>query len=41
MKMRFFTIPVYGGEAAAEELNRFLATGRIVSWVDFCLMPLC
>jgi superfamily II DNA helicase RecQ len=31
MQLRFFTIPVLGGEAAAEELNRFLAGHRILA----------
>ena len=29
MRLRFFTIPVFGGTDAAEELNRFLATERV------------
>lgn len=29
MQLRFFSVPVIGGEAAADELNRFLATHRI------------
>lgn len=31
MKLRFFTIPVHGGDEAAEELNRFLASHRVVT----------
>jgi superfamily II DNA helicase RecQ len=31
MHVRFFTIPVHGGEDAAEELNRFLTTHRVVA----------
>ena len=31
MQLRFFTIPVYGGGEAADELNRFLAGHRILS----------
>ena len=31
MQLRFFTIPVLGGEEAAEELNRFLAGHRILA----------
>jgi superfamily II DNA helicase RecQ len=31
MQLRFFTIPVLGGDAAAEDLNRFLAGQRILS----------
>lgn len=31
MKLHFFTIPIRGGEAAAEELNRFISSHRIVS----------
>jgi hypothetical protein len=31
MQLRFFTIPLLGGEAAAEELNRFLASHRILA----------
>ncbi|MCG6943539.1 MAG: HRDC domain-containing protein [Thiohalocapsa sp.] len=31
MQLRFFTIPVVGGEAAADELNRFLGSQRILS----------
>ncbi len=30
MQLRFFTIPVFGGEPIAEELNRFLAAQRIL-----------
>jgi len=29
--MRFFSIPVFGGEAAAQELDRFVADHRIVA----------
>ncbi len=31
MQLRFFTIPIQGGEAIAEELNRFLASQRILA----------
>lgn len=31
MQLRFFTIPIHGGEAIAEELNRFLASQRILA----------
>jgi superfamily II DNA helicase RecQ len=31
MKLRFFTIPIRGGDEAAEELNRFLGTHRILA----------
>jgi superfamily II DNA helicase RecQ len=31
MQLRFFTIPLLGGEVAAEELNRFLASHRILA----------
>ncbi len=31
MQIRFFTIPVHGAEAAAEELNRFLVSQRILA----------
>jgi hypothetical protein len=31
MQLRFFTIPIQGGEEAAEELDRFLAAERILS----------
>jgi len=31
MQLRFFTIPIYGGEALADDLNRFLAGSRILS----------
>jgi superfamily II DNA helicase RecQ len=31
MQLRFFTIPVLGGDAAADELNRFLASHRILA----------
>lgn len=31
MQLRFFTIPVIGGDEAAEELNRFLAGHRILA----------
>ncbi|MEQ1516416.1 MAG: HRDC domain-containing protein [Usitatibacteraceae bacterium] len=31
MQMRFFTIPVFGGESAADELNRFLVGSRVVA----------
>jgi len=30
MQLKFFTIPIIGGESAADELNRFLAAHRIV-----------
>ncbi len=31
MQLRFFTIPIHGGESTAEELNRFLAAQRILA----------
>lgn len=31
MQVRFFTIPIQGGEAAVEDLNRFLASQRILA----------
>lgn len=31
MQLRFFTIPVHGGDAAADELNRFFGSHRIVA----------
>ena len=31
MRMKFFTVPVHGGEAAAEALDRFLIGHRIVA----------
>jgi superfamily II DNA helicase RecQ len=31
MQVRFFTIPIQGGEDAAEDLNRFLASQRILA----------
>ncbi len=31
MQLRFFTIPIHGGEAAAEDLNRFLSMHRILA----------
>ncbi|MEN8197428.1 MAG: HRDC domain-containing protein [Pseudomonadota bacterium] len=31
VRMRFFTVPLYGGEAAAEAFNRFLAGHRIIA----------
>ena len=31
MQLRFFTIPIHGGEGIADELNRFLAGSRILS----------
>ncbi len=31
MQVRFFTIPVHGGEDAADQLNRFLASHRVVA----------
>lgn len=31
MFLRFFTIPIEGGEEAVEELNRFLGAHRIVA----------
>ena len=31
MRMKFFTIPTFGGETAAEELDRFLAAHRIIA----------
>lgn len=31
MQLRFFTIPIRGGEEAAEELNRFLGMHRILT----------
>ncbi|GAB0150502.1 hypothetical protein McPS_32440 [Marichromatium sp. PS1] len=31
MQLRFFTIPIHGGEATVEALNRFLAAQRILS----------
>ena len=31
MKLRFFTIPIRGGDEATEELNRFLGTHRILA----------
>lgn len=31
MQLKFFTIPVLGGEDAAEDLNRFLAAHRVLS----------
>lgn len=31
MRLRFFTIPLQGGEETAEELNRFLASHRILA----------
>ena len=31
MQLRFFTIPLLGGEAAADDLNRFLAAHRILA----------
>lgn len=31
MRLRFFTIPLLGGEAVIEELNRFLASHRILA----------
>ena len=30
MPMKFFTVPAFGGEGAEAELNRFLATHRIL-----------
>ena len=33
MKFRFFVVPMFGGEEAAQYLNRFCATSR-VSLVD-------
>lgn len=31
MQMRFFTVPVFGGEPVADELCRFLAVSRVVA----------
>ncbi|MBK1647294.1 hypothetical protein [Rhabdochromatium marinum] len=31
MQLRFFTIPIHGGEPIAEELNRFLAAQHILA----------
>ena len=31
MQLRFFTVPILGGEDAAEELNRFLGAHRILA----------
>lgn len=31
MKLKIFTIPIYDGDAANEELNRFLAMHRVVT----------
>ncbi len=31
MQMRFFNVPVFGGESVADELNRFLVGSRVVS----------
>jgi superfamily II DNA helicase RecQ len=31
MQLRFFTIPILGGESAAAELNRFLASHRVLA----------
>ena len=31
MKLRFFTIPVYGGPQASDELNSFLSSHRVLS----------
>jgi superfamily II DNA helicase RecQ len=31
MQLRFFTIPIPGGDEAAEELNRFLAAHRVLA----------
>ena len=31
MQLRFFTIPLLGGESAADELNRFLSANRILA----------
>jgi hypothetical protein len=31
MQLRFFAVPVRGGEGAAEELNAFLAAHRILA----------
>ena len=31
MKVKLFTIPIYDGEAMTEELNRFLASHRVVT----------
>jgi superfamily II DNA helicase RecQ len=38
MQLRFFTIPVVGGDAAAEDLNRFLASHRVLA-VDRQVAP--
>lgn len=31
MQLRFFTIPVHGGDEAAEALNRFLGGHRVLA----------
>jgi len=38
MQFRFFTVPVLGGEAASDELNRFLNGHRILA-IDRHLVP--
>lgn len=31
MRVRFFTIPIHGGETATAEFNQFLASERVLS----------
>lgn len=38
MQLRFFTIPVHGGDEAAEALNRFLGGHRILA-IDRSFVP--